>query len=113
LRVLPLRAFPLFSDSEACHADTQAAPSHSFYNSLSLNFILNYFYFKMKIYLSLLLCFGLVAEVLGAHDGKSFWLEWITKRGVAPYNPQGTAYPVYRNVKSYGAKGMDIILSLI
>ncbi|KAG4434297.1 hypothetical protein IFR05_010210 [Cadophora sp. M221] len=59
----------------------------------------------MKIYVSFLLCFGLVAEVLGAHDGKSFWLEWITKRGVAPYNPQGTAYPVYRNVKNYGAKG--------
>ncbi|XMA20679.1 hypothetical protein WAI453_013470 [Rhynchosporium graminicola] len=59
----------------------------------------------MKLYVSLLLCFGLVAEVLGVHDGKSFWLEWIAKRGVAPFNPDGAAYPVYRNVMSYGAKG--------
>ncbi|CZT47870.1 probable beta-1,3 exoglucanase precursor [Rhynchosporium secalis] len=59
----------------------------------------------MKFYVSLLLYFGLVAEVLGVHDGKSFWLEWIAKRGVAPFNPDGAAYPVYRNVMSYGAKG--------
>lgn len=56
----------------------------------------------MKFAFSLIICFGLVAEVLG----QSYWYESITHRGVAPYNPQGAAYQVFRNVKSYGAKGI-------
>ncbi|EKD20654.1 beta-1,3-exoglucanase [Drepanopeziza brunnea f. sp. 'multigermtubi' MB_m1] len=58
----------------------------------------------MKFVFSLLLAFGMVAEVVG-QDGKSFWLEWITKRGVAPFNASPATYQVFRNVKSFGAKG--------
>lgn len=58
----------------------------------------------MKFLLSFLFCFGLVAEGL-AHDGKSYWYEWIAHRGLAPYSKEGAAYPVYRNVMTYGAKG--------
>jgi len=56
----------------------------------------------MKFTLSLTLCLGLVAEVLG----QSYWYETITKQGVAPFNPQGSAYQVFRNVKTFGAKGL-------
>jgi glucan 1,3-beta-glucosidase len=55
----------------------------------------------MKLAFSYLIFIGLAAEVLG----QSYWYEWIAHRGVAPYNSQGTAYQVYRNVKDFGAKG--------
>ncbi|KAA8892622.1 pectate lyase superfamily protein-domain-containing protein [Sphaerosporella brunnea] len=35
----------------------------------------------------------------------SFWLEDIQKQGVAAFNPNPSAYKVFRNVKDYGAKG--------
>jgi glucan 1,3-beta-glucosidase len=58
----------------------------------------------MRIILSLYVCFGLVAQVL-SQNLVSYWYEWIAKQGVAPYNSQGSAYQVYRNVKTFGAKG--------
>jgi glucan 1,3-beta-glucosidase len=58
----------------------------------------------MKFVLSLALCLAFVVEVFG----QSYWYETITKRGVAPYNSQGSAYQVFRNVKSFGAKGRPI-----
>ncbi|CAL3973290.1 unnamed protein product [Diplocarpon coronariae] len=61
----------------------------------------------MKSIFSLLFCFCLVPQGFG-HDGKSFWLEWITKRGVAPFNASPSTYQVYRNVKNFGAKGDGI-----
>jgi glucan 1,3-beta-glucosidase len=56
----------------------------------------------MKFALLLSICLGLVAEVVA----QSYWYEWIAHRGLAPYNAQGSAYQVYRNVKTFGAKGM-------
>ncbi|KAH6665999.1 pectate lyase superfamily protein-domain-containing protein [Halenospora varia] len=44
---------------------------------------------------------GFASQVLG----QSYWYETISKQGKAPYNPQGSAYQVYRNVKDFGAKG--------
>lgn len=37
----------------------------------------------------------------------SFWLESIDHQGVAPYAPDG--YEVFRNVKDFGAKGMQLL----
>lgn len=55
----------------------------------------------MKVSLVLTTCLGLVSQVLA----QTYWYEAITHQGVAPYNPQGTAYQVFRNVMSFGAKG--------
>lgn len=49
----------------------------------------------------LLVCLGLVAQTFG----QAYWYETISKQGKAPYNAQGAAYQVYRNVKDFGAKG--------
>ncbi|PQE29297.1 putative beta-13 exoglucanase precursor protein [Rutstroemia sp. NJR-2017a BBW] len=50
---------------------------------------------------TLLLCLSLASQCLG----QAYWYETITKQGVAPYNPQGASYQVFRNVKDFGAKG--------
>ena len=55
----------------------------------------------MKFSLVLSTCLSLVADTFA----QTYWYETISHQGVAPYNPQGTAYQVYRNVKSFGAKG--------
>ena len=55
----------------------------------------------MKLQLGLTAYLGLVSQVLA----QTYWYESITHQGVAPYNPQGSAYQVFRNVKSFGAKG--------
>ena len=55
----------------------------------------------MKLSLSFAACLGLVRLI----SAQSYWMETITHQGVAPYNPQGTAYTVFRNVQSYGATG--------
>lgn len=34
-----------------------------------------------------------------------YWLERVTHRGTAAYNPNPAGYKVFRNVKDYGAKG--------
>ncbi|KDQ60660.1 glycoside hydrolase family 55 protein [Jaapia argillacea MUCL 33604] len=34
-----------------------------------------------------------------------FWMENIKHQGMAAYNPSPSTYPVFRNVKDYGAKG--------
>ncbi|KAJ8699458.1 hypothetical protein PTI98_002571 [Pleurotus ostreatus] len=34
-----------------------------------------------------------------------FWLEAIKHQGIAPFHPNASQYPVFRNVKDYGAKG--------
>lgn len=41
---------------------------------------------------------------------QSYWLESIAHQGIAPYNAQGSAYQVFRNVKDFGAKGAHISL---
>ncbi|KAF4624064.1 hypothetical protein G7Y89_g14110 [Cudoniella acicularis] len=55
----------------------------------------------MKFILQLPLYLGLVTQAFA----QSYWYETINHQGVAPYNPQGSAYQVFRNVKSFGAKG--------
>ena len=44
--------------------------------------------------------------------GQAYWYESLAKQGVAPYNPQGSAYKVFRNVKDFGAKGLNSLLIL-
>ena len=39
---------------------------------------------------------------------QSYWYESITHQGVSPYNSQGSAYQVFRNVKDFGATGMSV-----
>ncbi|KAM5540301.1 hypothetical protein V8D89_006120 [Ganoderma adspersum] len=34
-----------------------------------------------------------------------FWMEQIQHQGTAPFNPAGSSYQVFRNVKDFGAKG--------
>lgn len=34
-----------------------------------------------------------------------FWVEYITHEGTSPFNGNPTTYPIFRNVKNYGAKG--------
>ena len=62
----------------------------------------------MRLALLLPLCLVLVTQVLG-QELTTFWYEYIAKQGVAPYNPQGSAYQVYRNVKDFGAKGITVL----
>ncbi|CCM01933.1 uncharacterized protein FIBRA_04006 [Fibroporia radiculosa] len=40
-----------------------------------------------------------------AAPGDPYWLQNITHQGYAPYAPDPSTYPVYRNVKDYGAVG--------
>ena len=63
----------------------------------------------MRFAFSLSLCLALVTQVL-AQELSTFWYEFIAKQGVAPYNPQGSAYQVYRNVKTFGAKGTPLLI---
>ena len=37
----------------------------------------------------------------------SYWLEDIKHQGLSPFHADPTAYQVFRNVKDFGAKGMD------
>lgn len=39
--------------------------------------------------------------------GGSYWLESIRHQGTAPFNPNPGSYQVFRNVKDFGAKGMQ------
>lgn len=34
-----------------------------------------------------------------------YWLETINHRGSSPFHPNPSSYPVFRNVKDFGAKG--------
>jgi glucan 1,3-beta-glucosidase len=56
----------------------------------------------MQLFFKLLFTSGFVAQGLA----QTYWYETIAHQGVAPYNPQGSAYQVFRNVKSFGATGM-------
>lgn len=38
-----------------------------------------------------------------AADG--YWLNDLSGKGIAPFNPNPAGYKVFRNVKDYGAKG--------
>jgi hypothetical protein len=58
----------------------------------------------MRFASSLSICLALVTGVL-SQELTTFWYESIAKQGKAPYNSQGSAYQVYRNVKDFGAKG--------
>lgn len=40
-----------------------------------------------------------------ASPDEPFWLEEIKHQGSYPYNPDPDSYPVFRNVKEYGAQG--------
>jgi glucan 1,3-beta-glucosidase len=44
-------------------------------------------------------------ERRAAADG--YWLNDLSGRGIAPFNPNPAAYKVFRNVKDYGARGMS------
>ncbi len=39
--------------------------------------------------------------------GVTYWMENIKHQGLAPFNPSLGSYQVFRNVKDFGAKGMD------
>lgn len=56
----------------------------------------------MISFTSFWIIFGLISSCLG----QAYWYETIAHQGVAPYNPQGTAYQVFRNVKDFGATGI-------
>jgi glucan 1,3-beta-glucosidase len=60
----------------------------------------------MQLFFKVLVTSGLVAQALA----QTYWYETITHQGVAPYNPQGSAYQVFRNVKLFGATGMTYFL---
>jgi glucan 1,3-beta-glucosidase len=36
-----------------------------------------------------------------------YWLNDLSGKGIAPFNPNPAAYKVFRNVKDYGARGMS------
>jgi hypothetical protein len=56
----------------------------------------------MKFLHQALACLALVSQVIG----QGYFLENIKHQGIAPYNPGGAGYQVFRNVKDFGAKGM-------
>ncbi|KAI8905402.1 exo-beta-1,3-glucanase [Powellomyces hirtus] len=43
--------------------------------------------------------------ILTPSNPTTFWVGSIKHKGIAPYNPNPSSYPVYRNVKDFGAKG--------
>ena len=57
----------------------------------------------MKLSLGVSVSLSLVAQVFA----QTYWYESIAHQGVAPYNPQGAGYQVFRNVKSFGARGIS------
>ena len=57
----------------------------------------------MKLSLGVSVSLSLVAQVFA----QTYWYESIAHQGVAPYNPQGSGYQVFRNVKSFGARGIS------
>jgi glucan 1,3-beta-glucosidase len=40
-----------------------------------------------------------------AASGDPYWLQTIKHQGTAAYNPSPSTYPVFRNVKDFGAVG--------
>jgi glucan 1,3-beta-glucosidase len=62
----------------------------------------------MKLSWGFLTCLGLVSQA----SSQSYWYETIAHQGVSPYNPQGSAYQVFRNVKTFGAKGRYVVAVL-
>ena len=44
-------------------------------------------------------------ETSSGSQPSSYWVANIERRGAAAFNPDPTGYPVYRNVKDYGAVG--------
>ncbi|KAJ8071726.1 hypothetical protein OCU04_002042 [Sclerotinia nivalis] len=58
----------------------------------------------MIIFTTLWIIFGLISSCFG----QAYWYETIAHQGVAPYNPQGSAYQVFRNVKDFGATGNGV-----
>jgi glucan 1,3-beta-glucosidase len=54
----------------------------------------------------ILTCGPAVDVSIGASSPtEPFWLETIKHQGIAPFNPDPSAYKVFRNVKDYGAMG--------
>jgi glucan 1,3-beta-glucosidase len=47
----------------------------------------------------------------------SYWLEDVKHQGIAAFNPSGSSYQVFRNVKDFGATGtmtaLDYVLQLL
>lgn len=48
----------------------------------------------------------------GSGPDTSYWLADFAHQGYAAFNPNASTYKVFRNVKDYGAKGMDSRASL-
>lgn len=48
---------------------------------------------------------GNESHTLAARQATPYWYEQIAHQGISAYGPSG--YKVYRNVKDYGAKGMN------
>lgn len=47
------------------------------------------------------------AEVERRAAADGYWLNDLSGRGIAPFNPNPAGYKVFRNVKDYGARGMS------
>jgi glucan 1,3-beta-glucosidase len=47
----------------------------------------------------------LLTTLLCAVSSAPMWIETIAHEGLAPFNDNPAAYPVFRNVKEFGAKG--------
>jgi glucan 1,3-beta-glucosidase len=51
-------------------------------------------------------------STLTAVSDPPYWLADIAHQGYAPYSPDPSSYKVFRNVKDYGAKGVEPSLRL-
>jgi glucan 1,3-beta-glucosidase len=52
-------------------------------------------------------------QVAAATPGAApYWLESITHQGISAFNSNPASYQVFRNVKSFGAKGKNSTISL-
>lgn len=45
-------------------------------------------------------------QALNAFAADGYWLNDLSGKGKAPFNPNPNGYKVFRNVKEYGAKGI-------
>jgi glucan 1,3-beta-glucosidase len=53
------------------------------------------------------------AQVAAATVGSApYWLESVTHQGISAFNSNPASYQVFRNVKSFGAKGRNSAISL-
>jgi glucan 1,3-beta-glucosidase len=64
---------------------------------------------RLFLFIATIIPFVATQSCPGASSGQAaasdpYWLESIKHQGVAPYNGDA-AYPVFRNVKDFGAKG--------